>query len=70
LHTAYTNARYFRLPTSLINDQNFKKNSDSQFTIKKEKRSSTDEELTYIYRIIPSIIKHDATTELQINGHS
>ena len=69
-HTAYTNARYFRLPTSLINDQNFKKNSDSQFTIKKEKRSSTDEELTYIYRIIPSIIKHDATTELQINGHS
>jgi len=70
LHTPYTNARYFNLPRTLINDRNFKKNNDSQFTIKKEKEYNTDEELTYIYRIIPTVIKHDATTELQINGYS
>jgi hypothetical protein len=54
----------------LLTDDNFKKNSSNEFTIKKEKRSNTDEELTYMYRIIPSIIKHDSTQELEINGYS
>ena len=69
LHTAYTDARYFKLPLSLVNNKNFKVNGPNQFTIKKEKRWKTDEELTYIYNIIPSEIKHDASTELQINWY-
>jgi hypothetical protein len=70
LHTAYTDAWYFKLPLYLLNDDNFKKNSSNEFTIKKEKRSNTDEELTYMYRIIPSVIKHDSTQEAEINGYS
>ena len=70
IHTAYTDAWYFKLPLYLLNDDNFKKNSSNEFTIKKEKRSNTDEELTYMYRIIPSVIKHDSTQETEINGYS
>lgn len=69
LHTDYNDARYFKLSPNLINNRNFKINGPNQFTIKKEKRWKTDEELTYIYNIIPSEIKHDASTELQINWY-
>ena len=75
-HTEYTNAWYFNLSKELIEwrlpnrKTNFKKISSSQFSINVSPNNrKKEDELNFTYNIVPSIIKHDATTELQINGY-
>jgi hypothetical protein len=59
--------RYFNVP---LKDKVFKPESSSVFSLKKEKKHRQDLGLLYKYRIIPSKVKHDATTATQINGYS
>lgn len=53
-----------------LSDKVFKSESSSVFSLKKEKKNRQDLELLYKYKIIPSVIKHDATSAQQINGYS
>ena len=59
--------RYFNVP---LKDKVFKPESSSVFSLKKEKKHRQDLGLLYKYKIIPSKVKHDATTATQINGYS
>lgn len=69
-HIGINKVRFFGNSDLNFSKFRFTKFSDDFFELRKEKSWRTDEERVYRYKIIPSVIKHDAAQSLLINGYS